>query len=116
MVVSVVMSPSVFSCLCVAVLASLVSAYDAPQQPLAPVDCYSFPSTSDKHIDITSRSQFSGLGTYANLPYVNCFVDAEAEKVPYDIAILGAPFDTVSTHPRNIISFVMEICRLTTGS
>lgn len=48
-----------------------------------------------EYIDVVSRSQFSGLSTFANVPYVNCFVDAEAEKQKYDIAILGAPFDTV---------------------
>lgn len=56
------------------------------------------PFTADEdvdNIDIVSGSQFSGLSTFANVPYVNCFVDAEAEKQKYDIAILGAPFDTV---------------------
>ncbi len=90
------MNSSVFSYLCVAALASFVSAHDASQQPMAPIDCHSYPRIIDEFIDITSGSQFLGLNTYANLPYVNCFVDAEAEKVPYDIAILGAPFDTVS--------------------
>lgn len=42
-----------------------------------------------------SQALFSGLTTYANLPYVHCLQDGgEVEK--YDIAILGAPFDTVS--------------------
>ncbi|KAI1980972.1 hypothetical protein LOZ51_005168 [Ophidiomyces ophidiicola] len=45
-------------------------------------------------VDIVSGSQFSGLTTFANVPYVNCFVDAEAAKQRYDIAFLGAPFDT----------------------
>ncbi|ETS81288.1 hypothetical protein PFICI_06290 [Pestalotiopsis fici W106-1] len=45
-------------------------------------------------VDIISGSQFSGLKTYANLPYLNCIADAEAAGKPYDIAILGAPFDT----------------------
>lgn len=51
----------------------------------------------DESIDITPPHPFYGLKTFANLPYVNCLAgDAEADK--YDIAILGAPFDTVSTH------------------
>jgi agmatinase len=91
------MNSSVFSYISLGALAFFVSAHDASQQPLAPIDCHTYTSVSDEFIDITSGSQFSGLSTYANLPYVNCFVDAEAEKVPYDIAILGAPFDTVST-------------------
>ena len=45
-------------------------------------------------IDISTGSQFNGLTTFANLPYINCFVDEDIEA--YDIAILGSPFDTVS--------------------
>ncbi|WEW57327.1 agmatinase [Emydomyces testavorans] len=45
-------------------------------------------------IDIESGSQFSGLSTFAHVPYINCFVDTEAENQRYDIAFLGAPFDT----------------------
>ncbi|KAF7538930.1 hypothetical protein G7054_g2535 [Neopestalotiopsis clavispora] len=49
----------------------------------------------DDDIDIISGSQFSGLKTYAGLPYLNCISDAEAAAgKPYDIAVLGAPFDT----------------------
>ncbi|OCK90306.1 arginase family protein [Cenococcum geophilum 1.58] len=44
-------------------------------------------------IDISTGSAFSGLTTFANLPYVHCL--AEGKKVEkFDIAILGAPFDT----------------------
>lgn len=43
-----------------------------------------------------SQPKFAGLSTYANLPYVHCLA-AEGEEVEkFDIAILGAPFDTVS--------------------
>lgn len=45
-------------------------------------------------IDIVTGSQFHGLKTFANLPYVNALSDEEAEHSQYDIAILGAPFDT----------------------
>ena len=44
-------------------------------------------------IDIVTGSDFNGLTTFANLPYSNCFRENGSE---YDIAILGAPFDTVS--------------------
>lgn len=45
--------------------------------------------------DDISQALYSGLTTYGNLPYVHCLQDGgELEK--YDIAILGAPFDTVS--------------------
>lgn len=46
-------------------------------------------------VDITG-SKFAGLTTFANLPYVHCLDEDGHEK--YDIAILGAPFDTVSLH------------------
>lgn len=46
-------------------------------------------------IDIVSGSQFSGLTTFAQLPYATCFADGPASE-KYDIALLGAPFDTVS--------------------
>lgn len=42
-------------------------------------------------IDITG-AKFAGLTTFANLPYVHCLDQSGSEK--YDIAILGAPFDT----------------------
>lgn len=50
----------------------------------------------DDFIDVTTDSDFFGLTTFANLPYVNCFKPDESEAGKYDIAILGAPFDTVS--------------------
>ncbi|KAB8227484.1 agmatinase [Aspergillus alliaceus] len=52
------------------------------------------PLGKDYGVDIVTGSQFSGLTTFANLPYVNCLVDDQAESTPYDIAVLGAPFDT----------------------
>ncbi|KAH9903730.1 arginase [Xylariomycetidae sp. FL2044] len=49
----------------------------------------------DDDVDIITGSQFNGLSTYANLPYVNCMSSPEGEEGErYDIAILGAPFDT----------------------
>lgn len=46
-------------------------------------------------VDIVTGSAFSGLTTYAHLQYINCFVEKDGVE-KYDIAILGAPFDTVS--------------------
>lgn len=41
---------------------------------------------------------FAGLTTFANLPYVHCLADAPNSDVEkFDIAFLGAPFDTVRT-------------------
>lgn len=39
------------------------------------------------------RSDRYGLSTFASVPYVRCFEDDP--EIAYDIAILGAPFDTV---------------------
>lgn len=55
------------------------------------------PLGEDDTVDIVTGSQFSGLTTFGHLPYVNCLVDDQAHSTPYDIAILGAPFDTVRT-------------------
>lgn len=42
------------------------------------------------------QGKFGGLSTFANLPYVHCLA-ADGEHVEkFDIAVLGAPFDTVS--------------------
>lgn len=59
---------------------------------------HQYPLTHEDPIDIVTGSQFSGLTTFANLPYLNCFVDDESTTTNnnYDIAFLGAPFDTVS--------------------
>ena len=46
-------------------------------------------------VDIISPSPFSGLPTFAHLPYIQCF-DETLDVPKYDIAFLGAPFDTVS--------------------
>ena len=45
--------------------------------------------------DIT-QSRFEGHATYANLPYVHCLAPKGEQIDSFDIAILGAPFDTVS--------------------
>ncbi|KAH7313339.1 arginase family-domain-containing protein [Stachybotrys elegans] len=38
---------------------------------------------------------FSGIGSFAHLPYVKCLVDP---SVQFDIAVIGAPFDTAVTY------------------
>ncbi|KAF1924324.1 arginase family protein, partial [Didymella exigua CBS 183.55] len=40
------------------------------------------------------QGRFSGLTTYANLPYVHCLAVDSEDVERFDIAILGAPFDT----------------------
>lgn len=39
--------------------------------------------------------RFAGLNTFAKLPYANCFENNTATAPKFDIAILGAPHDTV---------------------
>ncbi|KAF1919945.1 arginase family protein [Ampelomyces quisqualis] len=41
-----------------------------------------------------SHAKFGGLNTFANLPYVHCLAKEGEEVEKFDIAILGAPFDT----------------------
>ncbi|RDW74399.1 agmatinase [Aspergillus mulundensis] len=65
--------------------------------PIAAIQSDQFILGQHEIIDIVSGSQFSGLTTFAHIPYVNCFVDSEAQSTSYDIAILGAPFDTAVT-------------------
>lgn len=55
--------------------------------------------SDDDDLDIVSGSQFYGLKTFANLPYLNCLSDEETKESKYDIAIVGAPFDTVGLAP-----------------
>lgn len=65
----------------------------------------------DDDVDIAYGSLFNGLTTYANIPYVDCFSAEEEEgqssssSDKYDIAILGAPFDTVSNIARTAMRF-----------
>ena len=47
--------------------------------------------------DIT-QAKFGGLTTYANLPYVHCLAPEGEDIEEFDIAVLGAPFDTVGCH------------------
>ena len=57
-----------------------------------------------EHIDITDDDEFitdySGITTFAHLPFINClhptYTDEAKEK--FDIAIIGAPFDTSVTY------------------
>lgn len=56
-----------------------------------------FGSTGEHDIDgelDVSGAWYSGLMTYANLPYVHCLASDGENVEKYDIAIVGAPFDT----------------------
>ncbi|KAI9327581.1 agmatinase, partial [Zopfochytrium polystomum] len=50
-----------------------------------------FPGDGEKQAD----SIFSGITTFASLPYQQCFTD---DDVSYDIAIVGLPFDTATSY------------------
>lgn len=41
----------------------------------------------------------SGLNTFANVPFANCFEHESSKTATYDIAVLGAPHDTVLSTP-----------------
>jgi agmatinase len=81
------------------------STWEFPHTPTFNYNQKPIPLGSDEDVDIISGSQFNGLRTYANIPYVNCLVDSEAESRKYDIAIIGAPFDTVCCpkYPKSLI-------------
>ena len=79
-------------------LFSQVSAREIVFPPVAAVHEYghSYQSPPPKEDVTLEAGAFPGLTTWANLPYVRCLDDKEdVEK--YDIAILGAPFDTGTT-------------------
>ena len=45
---------------------------------------------SQEFIPVTADAVFSGISTFAKLPWVQCL--ARESDVPFDIAFLGAPF------------------------
>lgn len=52
---------------------------------------------SPERKDVLAESlRYAGLSTYANLPWAHCLSE-EKDIERYDIAILGAPFDTATT-------------------
>lgn len=79
-------------------LAAIAFARDITFTPRAGVETVQHLLRDDDGIDISTGSEFSGLMTFANLPYANCFTDdwSTEKEDAYDIAIMGAPFDTVS--------------------
>ncbi|KAA6410873.1 MAG: Arginase deacetylase [Lasallia pustulata] len=84
------------SALAIALVVVCASARDIVFPPVAGFDVHQSPIGSSNDVDIVIGSAFSGLTTFANLPYISCF-DDKSETEKYDIAILGAPFDTSVT-------------------
>lgn len=79
-------------------LPNLVSARGLMFPPLSGVERIQQSLRDDDGIDISTGSEFHGLTTFASLPYANCFTDdwSSEREDAYDIALIGAPFDTVS--------------------
>lgn len=83
-----------------------VRAWQFPHAPGSSTEQRPLGRLPDEDVDNLYGSQFSGLATYARIPYVNCLSDDDGAEVgKYDIAILGAPFDTVSIFQKRQVSF-----------
>ncbi|QIX01557.1 hypothetical protein AMS68_007074 [Peltaster fructicola] len=83
---------------CAALLAGTATARDIAFPKLSPYQNSLAAATFDEisnGADISS-ARFHGMTTYANTPYVHCLSNDSHIEV-YDIAILGAPFDTAVT-------------------
>lgn len=83
-------------------LLTLASAREITFAPVAAIDRdpnghnYQAPFIAAGNIGSSiQNSRFEGLLTWGNLPYVHCLSEKAEDVEPFDIAILGAPFDTV---------------------
>jgi agmatinase len=79
-------------------LAALANAREISFPPVSGYSSQQIVFQGPNDADITT-SKFAGLVTYANLPYVHCLAPEGEDVEAFDIAILGAPFDTVSRVP-----------------
>jgi agmatinase len=78
---------------CLALLQGTATALLAPHRDQAILN----PQGDD--LDLTDSGYYFGISTFAHTKYVNCFSDAEINDSRYDIAIIGAPHDTVRADP-----------------
>jgi hypothetical protein len=93
---------SLLSCATLVVTAFRAQAREIVFPDSSPLQ-YAFTRGGDlDEVDISGAS-FHGLNTFANLPYVECFTDGNLDS-RFDIAFLGAQFDTV----RLILSFEID--------
>lgn len=67
-----------------------------PQIPLAQHDSSYEPGILTPGFS-DAGSRFVGLSTFANLPYVYCLAEDADEVERFDVAFVGAGFDTVCT-------------------
>lgn len=74
----------------------LATASNAREIVFPPLNSYQAPLSNFgvDNVDVSSAN-FAGLTTFANLPYSHCLSNNDEVAGNYDIAILGAPFDTV---------------------
>jgi hypothetical protein len=73
-----------------------IAAWGFPRQPNLGQTQQPMGLGIEDDVDVTIQHRFNGLTTYAGVPYVNCFANSKTDEDKYDIAIMGAPFDTVS--------------------
>ncbi|KAG6876358.1 hypothetical protein C0992_013236 [Termitomyces sp. T32_za158] len=61
-------------------------------------DYVRFPSEIVRNLDgeVTADAVFAGIPTFAKLPWVQCLT--KQRDIPFDIAFLGAPFDTGTSY------------------
>lgn len=71
--------------------------YDG-QAPIQSSPTSSYDAHPDEDISLETDA-IGGLPSFAHLPYVPCFSALEDDQIDrYDIAILGAPFDTATSY------------------
>lgn len=82
----------------------LATASNAREIVFPPVNNYqaTFQSHGLDELDLSS-AKYAGLTTFANLPYLHCLSKDESIGESYDIAILGAPFDTVGIQTSTLL-------------
>lgn len=90
-----------FSLLLLILPSSLVVAREIVFPPVVPLQANNGrgqyrSSVNDEKQSFLDLDKFAGLTTFSNLPWVHCLSD-EKDIEGYDIAFVGAPFDTATT-------------------
>ncbi|KAG6335994.1 hypothetical protein ID866_3089 [Astraeus odoratus] len=78
---------------------TLVSAHEYDQSTQIPLDYVKYPYQAVYYPgdnDVTADSVFSGITTFAKLPWVQCL--GKDRDAAFDIAFIGAPFDTGTSY------------------
>ncbi|CAA7270500.1 unnamed protein product [Cyclocybe aegerita] len=61
-----------------------------------PLNYVKYPEPIYRAGEVTADAIFSGITTFARLPWVQCLT--KEKDVPFDIAFIGAPFDTATSY------------------